>query len=280
VELIVYRFLARTYSKLLQGIFRPLCYLTGKGGGKFVKFLPKGQTYQVADYCGFKFNVNTIYPIEASVWLAGVYDVATSNFLKKVIKKGDVFLDVGANCGTLTLVAASLIGEGKIYAFEPGPSIRSRLQSNLDLNPQLEEVVTIVPYGLGKDKFQGLYSEDQSNRGNGFINREPGIAVDILSLDEWVSLEKLDKIDVIKIDVEGMEYDVLLGSKSVLEKYQPILYFETIHTAFIPSIYEFLSGLGYKIVSPKNLYSEIPFDGPYPTNSVAIHPSRADRLMG
>jgi len=108
--------------------------------------------------------------------------------------------------------------------------------------------------------------------------------VDVITLDEWVSLKKIDKIDAIKIDVEGMEYDVLLGGKLTLEKYHPLVYFETLPIFFtnksysIQTIYEFLASLGYKIVSPIKPHEAIPFIGPYPTNSVAIHYSQAERL--
>ena len=275
----------RAYSRLLQIIVRIFCKLTGKGGGKFAKFLPRGQIFLIPNYCGnLKFEVDTTYPMESSVWLAGVYDVTTTKFLRKIIHPDDVFLDIGANCGALTLVAASLIEQGKIYAFEPAPTVRSRLLGNIELNPQLKEVVTVLPYGLGRQKYKGFYNEDPNYRGNGSLHEQQGIAVEVVSLDEWVTLEKLEKVDVIKIDVEGMEYDVLLGGKTVLEKYHPILYFETLELFFessshrIKDTYEFLSSLGYRIVYPTALDLEIPFEGPYPPNSVAIHSSRKDRL--
>ncbi len=273
------------FSFILRLIVRSISALTGKGGGKFVALLPKKQTYLVNKYSGqYKFKVDTTYPIEASVWLGGVYDVVTTNFLRKAIRADDVFLDIGANCGTLTLVAASLINNGKIYAFEPAPTIRPRLQANIELNPQLKNIVKVVPLGLGLAKGQLFYHEDQEYRGNGALQGISGIPVDVISLDEWVLLENIDKIDAIKIDVEGMEYDVLVGGKAVLEKYHPLVYFETLPIFFkytphnIRSIYEFLANLGYRIVSPIQPYHQIPFDGPYPANSVAIHPSQADRL--
>jgi FkbM family methyltransferase len=275
----------RAYSRLLQIIVRIFCKLTGKGGGKFAKFLPKDQRFLIPNYCGnLNFEVDTTYPMESSVWLAGVYDVKTTNFLKKVIHPDDVVLDIGANCGALTLVAASLIDQGKIYAFEPAPAVRSRLQGNVELNPKLKEIVTVLPYGLGRHNYKGFYNEDPNYRGNGSLHGQQGIAVEVFSLDEWVALEKLDKIDVIKIDVEGMEYDVLLGGKAVLEKYHPILYFETLELFFetsshsIKDTYEFLSSLGYRIIYPTAPYSEISFEGPYPPNSVAIYSSQAARL--
>lgn len=279
--------LIRAYSKLLQITIRFLCRLTGKGGGKFAQLIPPGQTYLLSNYFGnLNFQVDTSYPMETSVWLAGVYEIITTNFFKEVLRQGDVVLDIGANCGALTLVAASLVKDGKLYAFEPAQSVRSRLQGNIDLNPHLKDVVTVLPYGIGLTRSKGFYNEDPNYRGNGSLQvQAQGIAIDILSLDEWVALEKLDKIDFIKIDVEGMEYDVLRGGKSVLETHHPMIYFETLQLFFertshsIETIYEFLADLGYKVVTPTKPHKEIPVKGPYPANSVAIHCSRADRLF-
>ena len=273
------------WSKFLQIIVRAIFILTGKGGGKFAKLLPPNQNYLVNNYCKlYKFNVNTLYPIESAIWLSGIYEVTTTKFLSQFLREGDVFLDVGANCGAVTLVAASTIKNGKIYAFEPGNTIRSRLQANVDLNPSLKSVVKVVPFGLGLETGKLLYYEDENYRGNGALFDSLGMPVDVITLDEWVSLEKIDKIDAIKIDVEGMEYDVLLGGKLTLEKYHPLVYFETLPLFFtnksysIQTIYEFLASLGYKIVSPSKPHEVIPLIGPYPTNSVAIHSSQAERL--
>jgi FkbM family methyltransferase len=275
----------KIYNRLLQLIIRLLCRVTGKGGGKFTKLVVPGQTYLINNYCGnLNFQVDTSYPMEASIWLSGVYEVVTTKFLQEVIREGDVFLDVGANCGAITLVAANLIGKGKVYAFEPSPKVQTRLQDNLNLNPELMDIVTIIPYGLGLTKNQVFYNEDPNYQGNGSLYENQGISVEILTLDEWVVREKLDRVDAIKIDVEGMEYDVLLGGKTVLETYHPLIYFETLPIFYgttvhdIKTIYEFLAGLGYKIVRPTKPHLEIPLTGPYPANSVAIHASQVDKL--
>lgn len=271
------------WSKFLQIIVRLIFILTGKGGGKFAKLLPANQNYLVK-YCGYQFNVNTLYPIESAIWLSGVYEVTTTKFFRQVLREGDVFLDIGANCGAVTFVAASAIANGKIYAFEPGNTIRSRLQANVDLNRSLANIVKVLPFGLGLETGKLLYYEDENYRGNGALFDSLGMPVDVMKLDDWVSLEKIDRIDAIKIDVEGMEYDVMLGGKSTLEKFHPLIYFETLPLFFtnksysIQTIYEFLDGLGYKIVSPSKPSEEISFTGAYPANSVAIHSSQADRL--
>ena len=273
------------FSWVLRFVSRFILTLTGRGGGKLATLLPKGQIYLVSNYCHkYKFNVDTTYPMEGAIWLSGVYDVVTTKFLRKVIRKSDIFLDIGANCGAIAFVAASIIDDGKVYAFEPAPTIGSRLQANLNLNPHLQDIVKLVPLGLGLSKGQLLYYEDPNYRGNGALQQVTGIPVNVISLDEWVFLEKLEKIDAIKIDVEGMEYEVLLGAKAVLEKFHPLIYLETLPIFYqnrdytIRTLYELLATLGYKIVSPTKPHLEIPFDGPYPPNSVAIHPSQADRL--
>ena len=222
-------FFLQVYNRLLQIIVMFLCLITGKGGGKFTNLIVPSQTYLINNYFNnLNFQVDTSYPMEASIWLSGVYEVVTTKFLKKVICKGDVFLDIGANCGALTLVAASLIGNGKVYAFEPSPNVRERLQANINLNPDLKDIIKIISEGLGLNKSQVFYNEDPNYRGNGSLYEKQGIPVEVLSLDEWVAREKLEKVDVIKIDVEGMEYDVLVGGKSVLETHHPLIYFETL----------------------------------------------------
>lgn len=276
------RFLIKIYSRFLQFLAHLIHILLGTSGGKLAKILPKNQNYIVNNYCGkFTFHVDTNYPMESIVWLSGIYEVATTKFFQKVIREGDIFIDIGANCGSLTMVAASVIGQGKIYAFEPNPRVYSRLQKNLDSNPEIEAIVKTFPLGVGAEKGQLFLYEDMNYLGNSYISPVISeIAVEVISLDDWSERENLERVDIIKIDVEGMEYEVLRGSKSILEKYHPIIYFETISGFFaekpytIKTIYEFLSSLDYQIIDPQKPYLEIPFSGAYPPNSVAIHPSK------
>ena len=280
--------LIKIYSRFLQLLAHLIHILLGTSGGKLAKILPKKQNYILNNYCGkFTFHIDTNYHMESIVWLSGIYEVVTTNFFKKTIKEGDIFIDVGANCGALTLVAASMIGKGKIYAFEPNPRVYLRLQKNIDSNPEIEAIVKTFPLGVGVEKCQLFLYEDIIYPGNSYISSgfsQQKIAVDLISLDDWAEAENLERVDVIKIDVEGMEYEVLKGSRAILEKYRPIVYFETISDFFahknhtIKTIYEFLSNLDYQIVNPQKPYLEIPFSGPYPPNSVAIHPSKKFRL--
>ena len=278
--------LNRIYCYAVRACVRGLIQLTGRGGGKFAQLLPKGEIFLVQKYCHtLNFQVDTTYPMEATLWLAGVYDSQTTAFLQAVLQPGDIVLDVGANCGALTLVAASLVGSGgMVYAFEPSPTIRQRLQKNIDLNAALQAQVRVLPLGLGATQAQLLYYEDPNYPGNGALNPTQGEPVQVMALDQWMQMADVTTLQFIKIDVEGMEYEVLLGAKETLTRFHPMLYFETLPIFFthkpysVRSLYEFLIGLGYEIRSPEPPYARVPLDGPYPVNSVAIHPHQVERL--
>ncbi|MGF1490053.1 MAG: FkbM family methyltransferase [Prochloraceae cyanobacterium] len=275
-------------SRFLQLLAHLIHILFGTSGGKLAKFLPKNQKYILNNYCGkFTFHIDTYYQMESIVWLSGIYEVTTTKFLEKVIKAGDIFIDIGANCGALTMVAASVIGKGKIYAFEPNPRVYSRLQKNLDSNPKIEATVKAFPWGVGAQNCELFLSEDSIYPGNSCISSQDcqqKITVKVVALDDWAEAEKIERIDVIKIDVEGMEYEVLQGSRAILEKYHPLVYFESISDFLkaknhsMQTIYQFLSSLDYQIVDPQKPERAIPFSGPYPPNSLAIHHSKRSRL--
>ena len=278
-------FLIKAYSRFIQLIVKLIYLLTNKGGGKFARIIPPGQEYILTNYCNqFKFAVNTSFFIETAVWLSGIYEVTTTRFLQQVIREEDIFLDIGANCGAITLVAASKIRKGKIYSFEPYTQVRERLENNLALNPQLNNIVTVVPLGISKEKKQLFYQGDPNYKGNGSLNIYEGIAIETTNLDNWFKQENINKVDVIKIDVEGMEYEVLLGSREVLSLYHPIIYLETLAPFFegksysIADIYTFLQNLDYEIINPQPPYHKIPLEGPYPPNSVAIYIDKKERL--
>jgi FkbM family methyltransferase len=193
--------------------------------------LPERKTIKFPKYLGeFTVLVDTIYPIEREM-LSGTYDPFTTEILHRFVKRGDICFDIGANVGALSLAMAQQTGpKGKVYAFEPGPPLFDRLITNINLNPTLGGC--IVPVQVGISDAQGLlhWSEDMNNRGNAsLLDSDPdGIEVPVLTLDQYCDAHKVTRLSFIKVDVEGMEYEVFKGANMVLKNLRPILYFETL----------------------------------------------------
>ena len=203
---------------------------------------PPGIVYEISDYLGqFRVRLDTKYNIERKMF-TGHYERDTFQIIEEFVNEGDICFDIGANVGPVMFALAQKIkSSGKIYAFEPGPPIFKRLAYNVALNPHYNEVIIIENLGVGEKNTELYWTEElrYEGRGNGSmrvassyrdinVTISSPIAVDVVSLDSYCQNKGIENVDFIKIDVEGMEYEVLKGAKNILEKYQPIIYFETL----------------------------------------------------
>lgn len=146
------------------------------------------------------------------------------HFLQKVLRPQDVYIDVGANIGTLALAAATLVGEsGKVIAVEAHPGTFNSLQDNVRLN-NFKNITTLncaVGNRTGSAFFTNINSDDQNKI---LMKSEKGIKVPMDTLDNLLTNEK--KINLLKIDVEGYEKFVLEGAGETLLKTDAV-YFES-----------------------------------------------------
>ena len=151
------------------------------------------------------------------------YSVA---FFEKVLEPGDVFIDIGANIGYFTKVGARLVGEqGAVYAFEPMPEALRVLRENIATLHNVKLFETALSDKRGASEFSVNKDGDTSSLGvNPSAKRTIQVPLD--TLDN--SLGNENRIDVIKIDVEGYELEVLRGAAAVLQQHRPLLYFEFI----------------------------------------------------
>ena len=145
-------------------------------------------------------------------------------FLKRLLREGDVYVDVGANIGTLSFCAAQLVGEtGKVIAIEAHPKTFSYLSKNVALNAFTN--ISLLNYAVGnKDgmlTFSDINSDDQNKVVTGLVR---GIAVPVKKLD--VLLQHQSNITLLKIDVEGFEKFVVEGASEVLQR-TDIVFFES-----------------------------------------------------
>jgi len=155
----------------------------------------------------------------------GEYSEGEVDIFRQVLRPGDLALDIGANLGSHTLPLAQFVGPtGGVYAFEPQRILFQILCGNVALN----EIgnVRALPFALGRvagsAKVPALDYRGVNNFGGVPLGTEHGEDVPVVTLDQL----GLPKVRLIKIDVEGMELDVLAGAKATLARCRPILYVE------------------------------------------------------
>ncbi len=149
---------------------------------------------------------------------SGKFEPLQSKRFINSVKQGDVVLDIGANIGYYSILASKLVGKkGKVYAFEPDPQNIKLLYKNIKLNNCRN--ITVIEAALGSKKGKLDLIQDLSNPGESKLSKKNianSVKVKVLTLDQFVKTEKIKKIDLIKIDVEGAEPDVLKGSIKTL----------------------------------------------------------------
>ena len=139
------------------------------------------------------------------------------------------FIDIGANIGNHSIYFSSIVKY--VHAFEVNPLVFNLLK----LNAQLRKNITPHNIGLGSEYSSGKLFVDKSNLGASFIKSKlpsksnnkkymQPINVEIKPFDEY--LELCGEVGIIKLDVEGMEYEVLQGAKKTIKRYAPIILFE------------------------------------------------------
>jgi len=136
------------------------------------------------------------------------------------IRRGDVVVDGGAYTGTFAMIAANMVGdEGKVIAFEPDTENHKKLLANLQLN-DLKNVI-VIPKGLWSSDTK-IPFRDAHNPGSSFIFDEPCgdsvIDLPVVSLDRELDRLGIEKVDFIKMDVEGAEVEAIRGAKNILAK--------------------------------------------------------------
>lgn len=149
--------------------------------------------------------------------------------LVKYLQAGDIFIDIGANFGIHSLLAAKLVGPtGKIYAFEPVPVNLDLLMKNIKLNKLQNMEVLPCAVSNSNKQYVEMYIPGEevaiTASLHSCMERVVSIEVQNVRLDDWVAFNMYPKL--IKIDVEGAELEVLKGAGSLLQRCHPILLIE------------------------------------------------------
>jgi len=153
--------------------------------------------------------------VEKSIYERGIYEYGTMHVIDSFLQHNNTFIDVGANIGLMTLLAAKKVGKnGKIYSFEANPIILEELKKNIGKNNFHNIEVRCCALGAFEGKgllFENKFSE---NRGASTMlendnSDDKNYQVPVSTLDSLF----FENCNLIKIDVEGWEMEVLKGGK-------------------------------------------------------------------
>ncbi len=186
--------------------------------------------------------------IGRSLDLYGEFSEGEVSLFQALVKPGQTVLDVGANIGVHTLPLARLVGpNGRVLAFEPQRTVFYMLcgnvaQNNLDQVHCFHAAVGQAAGEIGVPELDG--AAEQNFGGLELSQATPGkTKVPLLRIDDL----RLAACHFIKIDVEGMERQVLLGARETISRFRPLLYLEDDRADRSAALRECLAELGYEI---------------------------------
>ncbi len=192
------------------------------------------------------YNKNDIY-IGRSLEKYGEFSEGEANLFRQVVKPGQVVVEVGANIGAHTVLLAMLTGpEGRVHAFEPQRLVFQVLAGNIAIN----NLNNVFCYQKAVGKASGsvlvpvLDCERENNWGGlGLGDWKQGEPVELITLDQL----NLYACHFLKIDVEGMELEVLQGATGLIERCRPVIYAENDRKEKSGELIRFLDSLGYDL---------------------------------
>jgi len=208
------------------------------------------------------YNKNDQY-VGRSIENYGEFSQLEVELFEQICKEGDTVIEVGANIGTHTQYLSNKVGNnGKVLAFEPQRIVFQMLCANIALN-SLTNVFTYQMALGNEDNTLMIPSIDYSKTGNfggiSIENTKKGEPVIQKKLDSFIS--QIQRLKLLKIDVEGMEKQVLEGSLKIIKKFKPILYVENDRQEKSQLLIEYIQSLGYelywhlpKLYNPDNFY--------------------------
>ncbi len=193
----------------------------------------------IEDYDGnLKLRVDLSEHMGSQIFWFGYYSRDVLMALDPFIAPGSTIIDAGANLGEITTYAAKRAGKsGRVIAFEPDPRMHARCAHNISLN-RFDDCVSLIEKGLS-DRTERrpiyaastIYKDGSPHDGLGTIykssDREREVAViDLITLDDYVRSAALNRLDGIKLDIEGAELPALRGAAETLQRFRPWLVIE------------------------------------------------------
>jgi len=182
-------------------------------------------------------------------------------FMKDLVnlKLGDVFVDVGAHVGKYSFYAARQVGDsGLVIAIEPHPKNVENLKRGIRLNGFKN--IKVVEKACSNRSGKAFLLEYELSARHEITDKRTKLMVEIDTLDSILQSLHIDRVNMVKIDVNGHEYQVIEGARNTLKNYKPIILMEVI-LENKQKVFNYLERLGYKakIINKTKKYLDVLF---------------------
>ncbi len=205
-----------------------------------------------------KLIVKKVFPVTPNQR----YDKQTKRIMKIVLEEQSTFVDVGSHKGEILSEALKISPKGKHFAFEPIPYLYNKLKAKYGQSCEVKN------FGLSDKKTKSDFQHVVSNSAYSGIKLRTypkaenieTIQIELDTLDN--QLKKHDRVDLIKIDVEGGEFGVLKGAINIIDKFHPVIVFEhgigaSDHYETSPTdIFEFFNSIDYQLFTLKGFIDD------------------------
>jgi FkbM family methyltransferase len=193
-------------------------------------------------------------------WFGRLYEIHVDRYLRRNLALGDTFIDVGCNCGHHTIMSACLVGQtGKVIAFEPNRELAVSVNEHI-CEEGFDQII-LHPVGLSTERSTAILCKKGVVGGCSQValpgkikqvNKDESVECDIHVGDEIIQSQQLKGRVLLKVDVEGLEIDVLRGMQSILTNF--------VDQAIIEVTPKFLGGKE-GIEELFNLMNDVGFEG-------------------
>jgi FkbM family methyltransferase len=198
---------------------------------------------------GLRWVLNPSDHSEGYLFWVGTCDIWERYHMGRLLSKDSVMFDVGTNFGLYALTLADQGPGATIHCFEPNPITYARLTRNISLNPMRN----LRPHQLGLGDWEGTASVVNNNDTNsGAASLAEGKGALITTLDLFCEKNQIQRIDVMKVDVEGFEARLLKGGLRSIAQFRPTMQFELNPPALarggssVDEVLGLLKSLGYE----------------------------------
>lgn len=211
-------------------VLKPLRDAVLRSNGKFKETFVDIEKNYFEYSAKFRYFASIKYALKAKN--KGVENKILRNsisLLKQLNKTDDdcTIIDVGSNFGYMSIIWSLSVGQnGKVHSFEANKDVYSSFLNSITFNGFKNIILNYKAIGNLNETVK-MYDLDTTSNFNVSSNNAKFDMVEMITLDNYTNLNQLERCDLIKIDVDGIEYEILQGSLNVMKHYQPIYIVET-----------------------------------------------------